>query len=237
MPLSESQIDRYSRQIILPQVGGRGQEILLGSAVAIVGTGEPTATAALYLAAAGLGRLDLYHAPDESAQPLACLGDDLADLNPDVRLAVSPLPAGDGSPFSWLLPYDAVIADGACEETLVLLNQATAAQHRPLVAGGVRGSLGWLSVTNGPGTACGLCAGRSAWAAAGELCATPLEPTVAGVIGSLQTLELLKLRLGVGTLRSGTWLQFDAATSSLEERAIVAYDDCPVCAPTVRALT
>ena len=236
MSLTEAQIDRYSRQIILPQVGGRGQEILLQSAVAIVGTGEPAVTAALYLAAAGIGRLGLYHAPGESADPLPFLRDDLADLNPDVSLAVAPLPVGDPFPTAWVLPYDLLVAGGVSAETLVLVCEASAAQRRALVAGGVAGSLGWLSATNGPATPCALCAALTALADAGDAGATALEPTVAGVIGSLQALEVLKLRLGVESLRSGSWLQFDAAASSLEERAIVARDDCPVCAPAVRAL-
>ena len=78
--LTDVQIDRYSRQIILPEVGGRGQERLLAARVALIGAGVMAATAARYLTGAGIGELRL-------SADLAALSDELRDLNPDVTVS------------------------------------------------------------------------------------------------------------------------------------------------------
>ena len=70
MPLLDAQIERYSRQIIMPEIGGRGQQRLLESAVALVSSGPLTAPIAVYLVAAGIGRLDIHPNGDDDPAPL-----------------------------------------------------------------------------------------------------------------------------------------------------------------------
>src|ERR1700690_3534441 len=81
MALSDAQIDRFSRQIILPQIGGIGQERLLQSSVAVAGDGELAAITALYLVSAGVGRIALHRSHRLSAE--------LGDLNPEVQVTLA----------------------------------------------------------------------------------------------------------------------------------------------------
>jgi molybdopterin-synthase adenylyltransferase len=211
MVLSDTQIDRFSRQIVLPQIGGRGQERLLSSSVAVAGDGALAEIVALYLAGAGIGRIALPGAGREAWRA------DIVDLNPDVRVA----PAADGLGST---DADVVVA---CDVPLAELDGA-ARSGRPLVAGGVDDDGGWLVVSDTPDI-CASCAGRAATARRATACRPPAMPT-AGVVGSLMSIAVLKHRLGLGESARRVWLQFDARRSMLSERPIARVPDCPACA-------
>jgi len=214
MALSDAQIDRFSRQIILPQIGGRGQERLLRASIALAGEGELAELSALSLAGAGIGRIALHGSAG------AALGDDLVDLHPDlqVTLATGALGSTDA---------DVLVA---CDLPPTELNRAGRA-GRPLVAGGLIDDGGWL-VSAGT---CAVCAARQARREVREPVSAaaregPGRSATTGVIASLIALVVLKLRLDLPAPAHGTWLRFDAPASALTERPLPRTADCAVCA-------
>lgn len=211
MALSDAQIDRFSRQIVLPQIGGRGQERLLSSSVAVAGNGALAEIVALYLAGAGIGRIAL---PGAGREPLQA---DILDLNPDVSVALAVDDLGS-------VEADILVA---CDVGLADLERA-ARSGRPVVAGGVDDDGGWLVVSDTPDI-CASCAGRAATARRGTACRAPTVPA-AGVVGSLMSIAVLKLRLGLGEPARRVWVQFDVRESMLSEHPIERAPDCPVCA-------
>jgi molybdopterin/thiamine biosynthesis adenylyltransferase len=202
MALSDAQIERFSRQIILPQIGAAGQQRLLRSSIAVAGDGPLAEIAALYLAGAGVGSIALHGADRE---PLRA---QLLDLDPDVRVS---LPAGA------LGGVDADVLV-ACDAALAEIDRAAAAR-RPIVAGG---SDGWMVVAD-RAEICTSCAARSR-------APSPRMEEGAGVIGALISLAVLKLLVGIGDPPRRVWLQFDPVRSTLTEHPLEPISDCPRCA-------
>ena len=228
MTLDDSQIDRYSRQIILPEIGGRGQEVLLQSSVAVVGSGNLAEITVLYLAAAGVGGLDLYRASGEPAQAATHLNEEVARLNPDVRVQTALLPDRDSGSTHWARSYGVIAITNTDPVILDQVNWTTMTEDRPLVTGAVARGHGWLCVIARPGP-CARCVGLSALSRTDDRVATPLQPVVAGVIGSLQALEVLKLLLGLESMPPGIRLHYDGEQSSLEQESIAKQPNCPIC--------
>lgn len=205
MALSDAQIDRYSRQIVLAEIGGRGQERLLGSAVCLVGRGPVIDTAARYLAGAGVGelRLDDDHAPLAAA--LRALNDEVA-VRPGDLAGAAAVVAADLDAARWSdLAGDAYVAGV------------------PLIAAGRRGDAGWLLRGDG----CAVCA---ALAASGQPSAgiAALAPVVGGALGALAALAALSLALGRPEAGPAlVW--FDAADASLSPWAPPRSAACPRC--------
>jgi hypothetical protein len=200
MALSDAHIDRFSRQIILPQIGAQGQQRLLQSSVAVVGDGALAEVVALYLAGAGVGRM-ILHGIDRDGLRAAVL-----DLNPDV--AVSSGDLGD---------VDLVVV---CDGTLLQIDLVAAAR-RPVIAGGD----GWLVVATDPS----ICAGCAARAAMVGAAPPALDSPARGVIGSLMSLAALKFLVGIGEPPRRVWLQFDALQSTLTEQSFEVTPDCASC--------
>jgi hypothetical protein len=207
MALRDDQIERYSRQILLPEIGGRGQERLLASRVALAGAGELAAGAARYLVGAGIGELRL----DPAA--LAALGGGLERLNPDATVAAG---AADAD--------TTVIA--AADLALPAL-EALARQARrvgvPLVAAARSRDGGWLYVP--AADACAVCAARAAAAPAD---ASALSAVATGVLASLLALAVLERALDAPP--DGPPLRwFSAVTSLVTPRSYQHVADCGVC--------
>jgi adenylyltransferase/sulfurtransferase len=225
MSLSDQQIERYSRQIVLPEIGARGQEALVGSAAAVIGTGEAARAAASYLAGAGVGRVDLFPGRSESAEAAREIGRQALRLNPEVRVEVQSLPA-EPCTDGWTGRYGAVV----CASDSATLRAVAAGRRRgTLVAGGPVGSCGWLWIARGqrPGDPCAACAERDALADPSAVGKSALASSVAGVVGSLLSLAALKLLLGIGVEPPGFWL-YDGQSESLVLRE-EARDPCPAC--------
>ena len=239
MALTDAQIDRFSRQIILPQIGGRGQEHLLQSSVALAGNGELAAVTALYLAGAGIGSMALHGSTSD-------LHAALRDLAPDLRVTGVPGLLGSVS-------ADVLVA---CNMPLPEIDHAVTAGGQ-LVAGGTESHRGWLVVAHGPDT-CASCGARGfgvrelapalGWEGSGrsdaartadapgperpcleQLGIAALQSPVIGVIGSLMSLAVLKLLLELGEPARPVWLEFDAARATLTEHRIERAPDCPAC--------
>ena len=221
--LSEQQIERYSRQIILPQLGGRGQERLLSAKVAIVGRGELATAAALYVAAAGIGTLAIG-APE--------LQSVLDGLNPDCHVSVLPAPLTSERALETAGRYEAVLASGAAPGVCTALNAACVARRTPLVWGDTAGPLGLVTVLAGdhPESHCYACVqSQVPRLLAGGDAAHALAEAAAAFIGTLQATEAIKLLIGLDTNSAGRLLAYNAAAGTVGEVTVARDPRCRVC--------
>ncbi len=218
--LTDAQIDRYSRQIIVSEIGGRGQERLLAATVAVIGTGAIAHVLTPYLAGAGIGRLYLCPAAGEDPGEAERLEADLADVNPDTTIATAAM-SGD-----WSSVCDVVVATTGDPQTLRPVVAAAARASCPLIAAGVHGSLAWLAVGGPAEHACVGCAAAMARAAAAG---STFESAAVGAIGALLALEVLRGTLQLAGLAPGRWLHYDGDTAALTEGCIARQSACAIC--------
>jgi molybdopterin/thiamine biosynthesis adenylyltransferase len=220
--LSEPQIERYSRQIVLPELGGRGQETLLSATVAVVGSGGLSTAALTYLAAAGVGRLAVA-APEPS---------DIETLNPDCRTSTLPAPLTDVSALEVARHCDAVLACGATPEVCARLNAACVAQRTPLVWADSAGAIGLITVLVGRRleVPCYTCvAPHLPRLLAGGDAAQALAEATAALIGTLQATETIKILAALGAAPSARLLTFDAAAGTGGELITGKDPRCATC--------
>jgi molybdopterin/thiamine biosynthesis adenylyltransferase len=252
--LDESQRARYSRHLLIPEIGVRGQQRLLDAKVLLIGAGGLGSPAALYLAAAGVGRLGIVDddVVDESnlqrqvLHSTAALGEPkvesaarrLRGLNPDVEV----VPYGERLTADNIDPildedWD-VVVDGADNfPTRYLLNDASVWHGVPVVHGSIFRFEGQATVFKPGAGPCYRC-----------LFPEPPPPELApscaeggvlgvlpGVIGSIQGAETLKLVLGIGEPLIGRLLLYDALAATFDQVAVRRDPKCPVCgdAPTI----
>lgn len=247
MSLCDAEILRYSRQILLPQVGGAGQERLKAARVLVVGAGGLGSPAALYLAAAGVGtlgicdddRVDLtnlqrqvLHGTNDLGRPkVASAAARLQALNPEIQVVEHPERLRGRNAARLLTGYAAVVDGSDTFASKFLINDACAALGIPHVFAGIVGFEGQL-LTVRPGRGpCYRCFFREPPAPGSvPTCAQAgiLGP-VAGVLGSLQALEVLKLLLDVGAPLVGRLLLFDGLGLLFREVAIHRDPRCPAC--------
>ncbi|MBI3088609.1 MAG: HesA/MoeB/ThiF family protein [Candidatus Omnitrophica bacterium] len=256
MSLSESQIERYGRQLILPEVGAQGQQRLAQAKVLVIGAGGLGSPAALYLAAAGVGTLGLVdreavelsnlhrqilHTTRDIGQPkTASAAARLTSLNPEVAVHALQTALSAENAAGLLAPYDAIL-DGADNlPTRYLVNDACVLLDKPLVHGGIVGFDGQLMTILPRRSACFRCVFPEP-PSPGEIpsCqqAGVLGP-VAGVIGALMAQEALKLLLGAGEPLAGRLLTFHGRRSAFREVPVRRDPGCAVCgdAPAIRTL-
>lgn len=255
MTLSKEQVARYSRQLILPELGVKGQEKLLGGSVLVIGAGGLGSPACLYLAAAGVGRIgladpdtvspsDLHRQILHSTAAQASLKVDSAKarleaLNPAVCVETFPEAITAHNARSLISRYD-VVVDGADNfPTRYLANDACVLESKPLVHGAVVRFEGQLFTVIPGRSACLRCVfPEPPQPEAIPRCqeAGVLGPE-AGVIGSLMAHEALKLLAGVGELLTDRLLVMDGWASRFREVAVRRNPDCAVCgdSPTITA--
>jgi adenylyltransferase/sulfurtransferase len=246
--MNDEQLLRYSRQILLPQFGVEGQERLLASTVLIVGAGGLGSPVALYLAAAGVGRLivadhdrvdltnlqrQILHATDrigiakvESAQRT------LHALNPEVEVLTIGRRLEHDLLREHVAACDAVVDGSDNFATRFAVNAACVAAGKPLIAGAVVRWEGQVSVFTGrPGDPCYRCL----YGAGGEVEDTCSQngilAPVAGIVGTLQATETLKVLSGVGTTLAGRLLILDALEMRFRILTLTRDPACPVCGP------
>jgi molybdopterin/thiamine biosynthesis adenylyltransferase len=224
--LSDQQIERYSRQIILPQVGGRGQRTLLSASVAVVGGGDLSAAAALYLAAAGVGRLTL-----SEPSPLSAI----VGMNPDCRVGPIPAPLTREVIAGLARNCDVIIAGGAPPEVCEGLNAACVAHGTPLVWGDAVGSLGLMTVFGRDRSECPCydCVHTrlAQLLATGDM-GNPLAEAAAALIGTLQATATIKNLLGLDRCVTTRVLRYDAVAGRLDEEPISRDPCCRTCVAT-----
>ena len=247
LPFSEEQIRRYSRQMILDEVGGAGQGRLLRSRVLVVGAGGLGSPAALYLAAAGVGALGLVdsdsvelsnlqrqilHDVKDVDRPKVSSGQArLEGLNPDVRVIPHRVRLEAGNVREILSGYDVVVEGSDNLATKLCVNDACVALGIPLVVAGILRWDGQLLVVRPGETACYRCVYRAEPPAETILScevAGILGP-VAGVVGSLQAVEALKLCLGLGTEAAGRLLIYEGVESRLTTVTVRRDPECAAC--------
>jgi molybdopterin/thiamine biosynthesis adenylyltransferase/rhodanese-related sulfurtransferase len=247
--LSADSLDRYSRHLLLPEVGAAGQDRLARARVALIGAGGLGSPAAMYLAAAGLGSLTLVDddVVDRSNLQRQILHTDarvgakkvesargtLNALNPQVTIATRDTRLGAANVEALIGGHDLVI-DGADNfPTRYLLSAACQRLRIPLVYGAVHRFTGQVSVFDArrDDSPCYRClfpqppsaADAPNCAEAGVLGVLP------GIIGLLQVSEAIKLILGIGTPLVGRLLCFDALAATFRELRLPRDPHCPGC--------
>ncbi len=226
--LTEEEIQRYSRHIILPEVGGAGQQKLKQASVLVVGAGGLGSPVLLYLAAAGVGRIGiieddvvdvtnlqrqiLHTTPDVGQPKVKSASETMKQINPLVEIDVYHERLTKENIFPLLEKYD-VVVDGVDNfPTRYLINDACVMKGKTLIEGGILRFMGLIMSIRGGETACYRCVYEEppppgtvpSCAEAGILGA------VAGVMGTLQATEVLKILTGVGKPLYNRMLQFDA---------------------------
>ncbi len=245
--LSDSQKQRYSRHLLIPEVGSEGQAKLLDSKVLLIGAGGLGSPAALYLAAAGVGTIgivdfDIVDASNLQRQVIHTtdrVGERKVDsarrtiqaLNPDVNVVGHEEMLTAENVDRLIAGYDVILDGTDTFETRYTLNDAAVAAGIPVVHASVfrfEGQLTTFVPYEGP---CYRC-----------LYPTPPPPELApgcsvagvlgvvpGIMGMLQSLEVIKLLLGIGDTLAGRLLLFDALDTTFTELTLKRDPNCPIC--------
>jgi adenylyltransferase/sulfurtransferase len=250
MDFTEAQLERYARHIILPEVGGVGQEKLLGASVLVVGAGGLGAPMLLYLAAAGVGTLgvidhdtvdlsnlqrQVIHATDRIGWPkVESARAAVAEINPEVRLIAHKARLDASNVLALIRDYD-LVADGTDNfSTRFLLNDACHLAGKTLVSAAILRFEGQISTFKshlGGDNPCYRCLYRDppppglvpSCAEGGVFGA------LAGVMGSLQATEVLKEIMGIGDSLSGQLIIYDALGGMFRRIRLPRDAACPLC--------
>jgi adenylyltransferase/sulfurtransferase len=251
--LTEKQIYRYSRNILLPEVGGIGQERLLRSKVFCVGAGGLGSPVALYLAAAGIGTIGIadsdqvdisnlqrqvIHFTDDIGRSKALSArEKLERLNPDVNVIVYEEMITKNNIRDIIKNYDIVLDGSDNFPTRYLVNDACYFEKKTLVSGAILRFEGQVSVfkphAGGP---CYRCL-YSEIPPAGMIPSCQeagILGAVAGIIGTTQAVETLKELLQIGQTLVGRLLVFNALTMSVMEVNVKRDPRCPLCGENLR---
>ena len=256
MELTKEQIARYSRQLILPEIGVNGQQQLLQASVLIVGAGGLGSPAALYLACAGVGTIgvidreavalsnlhrQILHTTADVGRPKsASAAYQLQVRNPEVTVHALQESLTAANAQHVLHPYDLVLDGSDNFPTRYLINDACVLFGKPLVHGGVihlRGQVMTILPRQGACLRCMFPEPPSAGAIPSCQEAGVLG-SAAGIIGSLMAHEALKVLLGLGEPLVNRLLVFDGRTSQFREVAVRRDPACAVCGehPSIREL-
>lgn len=252
MGLTEQQIERYSRQIILQEIGGAGQEKLLSSKVLIIGAGGLGAPAGLYLAAAGVGtigivdsdKVDLtnlqrqviHHTKDIGVDKVISAQNKMNAINPNITIRTYQLRVNAENISEIIRQYDFVIDGTDNFPAKFLINDACYFEKIPFSHAGILRFDGQL-VTVLPGkTTCYRCIFHSPPpAGAVPSCSQAgVLGVLAGVIGSLQAAEAIKYLLGIGDLLTNELLMYNALTMQFRKVRLNRNPDCPLCGKNPR---
>ena len=254
--LSHDEVLRYSRHLLLPEVGVEGQRRLKAARVLCVGAGGLGSPAILYLAAAGVGTIGLadfdvvdltnlqrqivHGTADVGRRKTASAEARVAALNPGVRVEAHDLRLTSGNALDLVARYDIVLDGSDNFPTRYLVNDACALSGRPYVYGSIFRFEGQASVFDAAAGPCYRCLHPEppppglvpSCAEGGVLGVLP------GIVGSIQALETIKLIVGAGRSLVGRLLLFDALRLGFRELELRKDPDCPVCGahPTVREL-
>jgi molybdopterin/thiamine biosynthesis adenylyltransferase len=248
--LTEPQIRRYARHIVLAEIGGVGQARLIAARVLVIGAGGLGAPLLQYLAAAGIGTLGvidhdqvdlsnlqrqvIHRTADIGVAKVASARRALLDINPEVAVIAHDERLTPNNAERIVGGYD-IVADGSDNfATRYLLNDLCYRLKKILVSAAILRFDGQIST-------------YKAWQGAGHPClrcifpAAPSEDAVpscaqagvlgalAGTLGALQATEVVKEILGIGRSLSGRLLMYDALAASFDEMAIAKRPDCPTC--------
>ncbi len=253
--LTSQQLGRYQRQMVLPGVGLDGQRRLLASRVLVIGAGALGSAAATYLAAAGVGTLGLvdgdtvelsnlhrqilHDTDDVGAAKTTSGAERLRALNPDVEVIEHFAFLSSANALELFRHYDLIVNGSDNFPARYLVNDAAVMTGKPLVDAAILRFEGQLAVFR-PGRGCYRC-----------LFPAPPPPgtvpdcaqagvfgAVAGVMGSMQAVEALKILLGMDEAEPGRFMIYDALSSNWYRMPLNRDAACPVCgdSPTISTL-
>ena len=254
--LSNQEVERYSRHLIMPEVGMDGQLKLKAASVVCIGVGGLGSPVAMYLAAAGVGRLGvvdfdvvdysnlqrqvIHGTPDVGRSKLESARDTLVAINPEVPIDMHETALSSSNAFDVLGDYDVVVDGTDNFPTRYLVNDACVLLRKPNVFGSIfrfEGQVSVFATEQGPCYRClypeppppGLV---PSCAEGGVLGILP------GVIGTIQATETVKLIIGVGEPLINRFMIYDALRMKFRELKLRRDPDCPVCGdrPTVTQL-
>ena len=253
--LTPDQVERYSRHIIMPQVGSSGQRKLLDARVLVIGAGGLGSPVSIYLTLAGVGTIGivdfdtvdltnlqrqiLHNNNDVGRRKVESAKDTLIAYNPDVRVETHEEPLTSENAMGIIAGYDVVVNGADNFPARYLVNDASFLCGKPLVDGSILMFDGQATVYI-PGKGCYRClfpeppppGSVPSCAEAGVLGMMP------GLVGTVQATETVKLILGIGNSLTGRLLLIDALDMEFRAVKIRRNRDCPLCGdnPTVNKL-
>jgi molybdopterin/thiamine biosynthesis adenylyltransferase len=243
--LTAQDFERYSRQIMLPEIGQEGQRRLLASKVLVVGVGGLGSPAALYLAAAGVGKIGLVdgdrvelsnlnrqiiHATsDVGASKVNSAAAKLKALSPDTIVETYPDQVAIETLMPLLIEYDFAVDATDSHESKLIVNRAACATRRPYsFAGVVR--FGGQALTILPGrSACYECVFPSCDAEITDPAQAGVLGAVPGILGAIQAAEAVKFLLGQGDLLSDCLLTVEALSMTFRKLVVRRNPLCAAC--------
>ncbi len=254
--LSKAEILRYSRHLIMPEVGMDGQLKLKQAKVLCIGTGGLGAPLGLYLAAAGVGRIGLvdfdtvdftnlqrqvlFGTSDVGRPKIAAAADHLRNLNPEIQIDTFETHLTSENALDILKDYDIVVDGTDNFPTRYLVNDACVILGKPNVYGSIFRFEGQITIFGAPDGPCYRCLYPEppppglvpSCAEGGVLGVLP------GIVGTIQAAETLKLIIGKGQSLAGRLLLFDALAMKFRELKLRKNPECPVCGdhPTITKL-
>jgi molybdopterin/thiamine biosynthesis adenylyltransferase/rhodanese-related sulfurtransferase len=254
--LSKEEVMRYSRHLIMPEVGMDGQLKLKQAKVLCIGTGGLGAPLGLYLAAAGVGRIGLvdfdvvdstnlqrqvlFGTSDVGRPKIAAAADRLRNLNPDIQIDTFETHLSSENALDIMKDYDIVVDGTDNFPTRYLVNDACVLLGKPNVYGSIFRFEGQITIFGYPDGPCYRCLYPEppppglvpSCAEGGVLGVLP------GIVGTIQAAETLKLIIGKGDPLVGRLLLFDALAMKFRELKLRKNPECPVCGthPTVTKL-
>ncbi len=254
--LSHEEVRRYSRHLIMPEVGMEGQKRLKAASILLIGAGGLGSPLAMYLAAAGIGRIGLVdydvvdytnlqrqiiHGTKDVGRPkLESAKSRIQDINPHIQVDTYEVPLTSDNALELFAPYDIIIDGTDNFPTRYLTNDACVLLGKPNVYGSIFRFEGQSSVFYAAEGPCYRCLFPEppppglvpSCAEGGVLGVLP------GTIGAIQATEAIKLVLGVGESLIGRLLLYDATTMSFDEVRLRKNPNCPVCSenPTLTEL-
>ncbi len=256
MNFTDEQVTRYSRHILLPEVGGKGQKKIAQSKILLVGAGGLGSPAAFYLAAAGVGTIGLidsdlvdlsnlqrqviHQTPDIGRPKVISAKEKIEAINPDVKVLTYEERLVAKNALELIRAYDVVIDGVDNFPAKFLINDACFFAEKPLVHGGILRFDGRVTTIIPKKSACYRCVFKTP--PPPGLVASCQEAGVigvlAGIIGTLQATEALKLVLGIGRPLTDRMLDFDARKTTFREIKTKRNPNCPLCGshPTITEL-
>ena len=249
LELTDAQVERYARHLVLPEIGEEGQLKLLQSRVLVVGAGGLGSPLLLYLAAAGVGTLGVIDddAVDLSNLQRQVLHDTsnvglpkvesaearLAEINPDVTVEPHRARLTRDNVMELVGAYD-LVADGSDNfSTRYLVNDACHLAKKTLVSAAIMrfdGQLSTYKAHEGGGLPCYRCVFGEQPGDPKESCAdVGVLGALAGTLGALQAIEVVKELLGIGVSMAGRMLLYDSLSTSFRTVEVKADPACPLC--------
>ena len=252
MEFSDDQLHRYARHIILKEVGGVGQEKLLGARVLVVGAGGLGSPVLMYLAAAGVGTLgivdddrvelsnlqrQIIHATSRIGEAkTASAAATLREINPEINVVTHEMRLTIANVERLIADYD-VIADGSDNfATRYLVNDACYFGKRTLVSAAMLrfdGQIATFKAYLGGDNPCYRCLFREAPPAGlvPSCSEAGILGALAGTLGSMQATEVLKEILDIGDSLSGSLILYDSLSATFQKITVKPDPDCPLCGP------